>query len=341
MLAVGIPAQTPRPVGSVSECASCHASASLAQPQTPMGRALQLAGKNPTLLSHPKLTFQKWGFTYLIETKGSDSTYSVGDGSRTITLPIHWTFGKGAQTWVFERDGVYYESLVSYYPSIDGLAVTTGDEGLLPKTLDEAVGRKLGNMEVKDCFRCHSTRSVARGQLDLNALEEGVTCEHCHQGSNAHMTGGFQGKFAETAPPDLGKLTSEDISNFCGQCHRSWEMVVRGKWRGEINVRFQPYRLANSKCFDGTDPRISCIASHDPHQDVVRETKSYDAKCLACHSAGNTTGTGLVRANAKICPKATSDCASCHMPAVKLPNGLMTFHDHQIRVVKPGVPYPD
>src|ERR1041384_5263292 len=197
ILAVSNPAQTTRQ-GPASECASCHASASLNQSQTPMGRALQLAGKNPTLLSHPKLTFQKWGFTYLVETKGTESTYSVTDGTRTISLPIHWTFGKGAQTWVFERDGVYYESLVSYYPSIDGLAVTTGDEGLLPKTLDEAVGRKLGNMEVKDCFRCHSTRSVARGQLDLNSLEEGVTCEHCHQGSNAHATGGFQGKFAET-----------------------------------------------------------------------------------------------------------------------------------------------
>ena len=306
-----------------------------------MGRALQLAGKNPTLLSHPKLTFQKWGFTYLIETKGTESTYSVTDGTKTISQPIHWTFGKGAQTCVFERDGVYYESLVSYYPSIDALAVTTGDEGLLPKTLDEAIGRKLGNMEVKDCFRCHSTRSVTRGQLDLNSMVEGVTCEHCHQRSNAHATGGFQGKFAETAPPDLGKLSSEDISNFCGQCHRSWEMVVRGKWRGEINVRFQPYRLANSKCFDGTDPRISCIACHDPHQDVVRNTKSYDAKCLACHTSRNTVGSDAVRVQARTCPKATSDCASCHMPEIKLPNGLMTFHDHQIRIVKPGVPYPD
>lgn len=306
-----------------------------------MGRALQLAGENPTLLSHPKLSFQKWGFTYIVETKGTDSTYSVTDGTRTISLPIHWTFGKGAQTWIFERDGVYYESLVSYYPSLDGLSVTTGDETLLPKNLDDAVGRKLGNMEVRDCFRCHSTRSVTQGQLDLTSLEEGVTCEHCHQGSNTHATGGFQGKFAETAPPDLGKLPSEDISNFCGQCHRSWETVVRGKWRGEINVRFQPYRLANSKCFNGTDPRISCVACHDPHQDVVRETKSYDAKCLACHASSNNAGNALVHADAKACPKATSDCASCHMPAIKLPNGLMTFHDHQIRVVKPGESYPD
>jgi len=26
---------------------------------------------------------------------------------------------------------------------------------------------------------------------------------------------------------------------------------------------------------------------------------------------------------------------------VRLPNGLMTFHDHEIRVAKPGEPYPN
>ncbi len=305
-----------------------------------MGRGLQLAGKNPTLLSHPKLTFQKWGFNYLVETKGTESTYSVTDGMKTVTLPIRWTFGKNAQTWVFERDGVYYESLVSYYPSIDGLEVTTGDEELHPKVLDEAFGRKLGNMETRDCFRCHSSRSVNRGKLELDSLEEGVTCDHCHQGSSAHLVAASMGTPSEATPPDLRKSTSEDISNYCGQCHRTWETVVRGRWRGEINVRFQPYRLANSKCFSGTDPRISCIACHDVHHDLVRDTKSYDSKCLACHSSRTTTGSA-VRADAKACPKATSDCASCHMPKVKLPNGLMTFHDHQIRIAKPGTPYPD
>jgi hypothetical protein len=32
---------------------------------------------------------------------------------------------------------------------------------------------------------------------------------------------------------------------------------------------------------------------------------------------------------------------SCHMPKVKLPNGLMTFTDHEIRIVKPGAPFPN
>src|SRR5579863_8046758 len=86
-----------------SGCASCHASQAATQPQTPMGRGLQLPGTDPTLISHPKLTFHKGGYTYTVETKGDQSTYSVTDGTNTITLPIRWNFGKAAQTWVFER----------------------------------------------------------------------------------------------------------------------------------------------------------------------------------------------------------------------------------------------
>jgi Cytochrome c554 and c-prime len=328
-----------------SACAGCHAAAARQQTDTPMGRGMQWPDANPLFKSHPQLKFRKGLYTYTVETKASQPVYSVTDGTRTISLPIRWNFGKGAQTWVLEINGELYESMVSYYPSIEGLEITTGDESLTPQTLEEAVGRKLREGEPQDCFGCHSTGAVSKGKLQLQALEPGVTCEHCHTGAFAHLAAALQGEAYDTAPPDLRKLSSEDAANFCGQCHRTWETVVRSRWRGEINVRFQPYRLANSKCFDGTDPRISCIACHDPHQDLVREDNYYDAKCLACHAtksepseASNQT---INHRDAKACGVAGAGCVSCHMPKVKLPNGLMTFHDHEIRIVKPGAPYPD
>lgn len=330
---------------AASSCARCHAAQAGPQPDTPMGRGMQWPDANPLFKSHPQLSFRKGPYTYTVETKGNQTLYSVTDGTRTISLPIQWSFGKGGQTWLFERDGNLYESMVSYYPSIDGLEITTGDSVLTPQNLDEAVGRKLRKTEPKDCFGCHSTGAVSMGKLDLEKLEPGVTCEHCHAGANAHMVASFQGEAYGTAPPDLKGLSSEDISTFCGQCHRTWEMVVRSNWRGEINVRFQPYRLANSKCFDGTDPRISCIACHDPHKDLVREDSFYDAKCLACHASrdesANLSAHTVAHRDAKPCTVASASCVSCHMPKVKLPNGLMTFHDHEIRIVKPGAPYPD
>ena len=341
--AVDGPAQATRQ-NIATACAGCHASQARPQPDTPMGRGMQWPDLNPLFKTHPQMSFRKGAYTYTVETKGGQTTYSVTDGTRTISLPIHWSFGKGAQTWVLEKDGQLLESMVSYYPSIDGLEVTTGDEPLKPQNLDEAVGRKLRTSEPKDCFGCHSTGSVANGKLHLETLEPGVRCQHCHAGAESHMVAAQQGDAYGTAPPDLRKLTSEDMSNFCGQCHRTWETVVRSHWRGEVDVRFQPYRLANSKCFDGTDPRASCIACHDPHQDLVREDSYYDPKCLACHASKNELEGSAQTArqrDAKACPVASDKCASCHMPQVKLPNGLVTFHDHEIRIAKPGMPYPD
>ena len=328
-----------------SACAGCHASQARPQPETPMGQAMQWPDSNPLFKTHPRLSFRKGPYTYTVETKQGQTVYSVTDGTRTISFPIRWSFGKGAETWVLESKGDLYESMVSYYPSIDGLEITTGDADLKPQNLDEAMGRKLSETDKKDCFSCHTTGAVSGGKLHLETVTPGLTCEHCHTGTEAHMVAAVQGGAYETAPPDLRKLLTEDISNFCGQCHRSWETVVRSHWRGEVDVRFQPYRLANSKCFEGTDPRISCIACHDPHQDVVKQDSFYDPKCLACHAskneAGNlSNGTGSGRA-AKACTVASTGCVSCHMPKVKLPNGLVTFHDHQIRIVKPGSPYPD
>jgi hypothetical protein len=343
LLAASVVFAEQKPAQNVTAvCARCHSSQALTQPLTSMGRALQPPGVDPVLSSHPRLTFQKFAYTYVVETLNGQSTYSVTDGTQTITLPIRWTFGNSARTWVFERDGVYYESLVSYYPSLGGLGITIGDFGITPRTLDEAVGRRLPPSEPVACFGCHSTGAVIDGQLlSFDSLEPGVTCEHCHTGAISHMVSAVQGADTETAPPDLRKLTSEDVSDFCGQCHRTWETVIRGPWRGELNVRFQPYRLANSKCFSGTDPRISCIACHDPHKNLDTDAAAYDAKCLACHTLQGAVPAANRKATAKACPVQKTNCVSCHMPEVKLANGQATFRDHLIRIAKPGMPYPD
>ena len=160
-------------------------------------------------------------------------------------------------------------------------------------------------------------------------------------GTNAHLVDALQGVF-DSAPPKLGKLSAEDISSFCGP-----DAIAPGRTcderphlQGETNVRFQPYRLANSKCFGGTDARISCLACHDPHQDVVREDSSYDAKCLSCHAASTQPASAVARAGAPPCPVAKANCVSCHMPKVNLPGAHIKFTDQTIRIVKPEAPLP-
>jgi hypothetical protein len=337
-------------------CATCHTEQAAEQADTQMGRAAELPGNNPTLQTHPKLAFQSKGFSYTVETRDGQSRYTVSDGAGSITVPILWSLGSQAQTWVLERDGKLYESQVSYYPSIDGLDITTGDDHRQPKTLEEALGRPIGDDETRVCFGCHTSSAVADRKLNLAAAKPGVTCEHCHVGASAHFAGVMKGDLS-SVPRKLGSLSTEDLSNFCGQCHRTWETVVLGHWRGQADVRFQPYRLANSKCFDGTDPRISCVACHDPHKKLVRDSPAYyDPKCLACHApqppaadlkpaADSAAASEATPSNhsthGKVCPVAKSNCVSCHMPKVSLPNGLILFSDHQIRIAKTGDPFPN
>lgn len=91
----------------------------------------------------------------------------------------------------------------------------------------------------------------------------------------------------------------------------------------------------NSKCYDSQDRRIGCVVCHDPHKDVVTEPKAYDAKCLACHS-----GPGQV-ANIERCPVAAADWAACQLPKIELPDSHRRFSDHQLRIVRPGNPFPN
>lgn len=315
-------------------CASCHSGVTNSFRTAPMRHAMEPDGSNPLLAAHPDLTVKLGAYTYTVQTRSGHSTYSVTDGKDTLTVPIHWIFGQHTQTWVLEKDGHFFESLVSYFPRDNTLATTPGDQRITPRTIEEAMGRRLPVWETRACFDCHAT-GVGK-KLDVAKITPGLQCEHCHAGSQQHMADAARDNF-KTLPPSLKHLDAEQISDFCGRCHRTFDTVMRNRWHGPAFVRFQPYRMALSKCFIGNDPRISCIACHNPHQSLNQSVAYYDSKCLACHSDTKTANA----VSAKSCPVAKSNCTSCHMPKVELPGGHAQFTDHFIRVVKPEESYPE
>jgi hypothetical protein len=349
-LVLAAAAYAAEPAAKKFTCATCHPQEARTQPRTPMGIGLQLPGDQSVLKEHPHLTLEWKGYTYTIERKGDLSYYTVSDGRNSLTLPIHYAFGVFSQTFALEHEGHFYESMVSYYPNVGGLAPTMGDERIQAHSLVEAMGRQTSTDEITKCFGCHSSDAVKDGQMHLESIKPGVDCEHCHSGAKAHMEALERG-VSNVMPQKFTKMAAEDLSNFCGNCHRTWDTVVRMRTWGEMNVRFQPYRLAMSKCFLGNDRRIACVACHNPHADVVRDApKDYDAKCLACHptSAGSganavlgTTAVSSQPATSKFCPVAKEACVTCHMPKVELPGSLALFTDHYIRVAPKGERYPD
>jgi hypothetical protein len=315
-------------------CATCHSKEAQSQPHTAMGVGIELPADQVVLRQHSGLSYEANGYKYVIESKDGVNMYTVSDGTGSLTLPIHYAFGVSSQTFVLEYNGRYYESMVSYYPTAPGLAITMGSERVRPHTLVEAMGREAPDQEIVSCFECHSSGGVNQGKLTLQSMKPGLDCEHCHPGANAHQEALSQGKPA-IAPKKLGDMAAEDMSEFCGACHRTWNTVIRMRTWGEANVRFQPYRLANSKCFLGNDKRISCTACHNPHANLVREDASYDHNCLACHAKSSSAPA------MKSCSVADRNCVSCHMPKVELPGSHNLFTDHQIRIVRAGERYPN
>jgi Zn finger protein HypA/HybF involved in hydrogenase expression len=322
-------------VADSNRCATCHRAESLSHPATAMARALERVADCAILREHPRLTFQDGAYSYTIARDGTRSLYSVSDGTQTLTVPIEWAFGLGGagQTYVFERAGTWYESRVSFYKGINGLDRTIGPRGSPPGDLVEAAGRAITPKEAAECFACHSTGSVQGFTVHFERLVPGVQCENCHPQSPRHMEAMQAGNVKNARAPSLGKMTAEQSSEFCGRCHRTWAQVVAKGPFGIGNIRFQPYRLANSKCYNPADPRISCTACHDPHATVIRTAGGYDAACLACHS-------GVNRAD-KTCPVGKAGCPGCHMPKLELPGTHTRFSDHQIRIVRSGEPYPN
>jgi hypothetical protein len=292
------------------------------------------------------LRIERAGYTYRIDLVDGKRMYSVTDGKETITAPIQWTFGAKSQTYVFEYHGGFYEGLVSYFRETGGLDVTIGDSVIRPATLLQALGRPIDNKEKEACFGCHSNAGhTANGALLVDDITPGVTCVRCHSDALQHQAEALRGR-PVSLPISLAQQAPEKISEVCGQCHRTWETVMRMHIQGTNDVRFQPYRLANSKCYDGGDLRLSCITCHNPHRSEMPSAAEVDAKCLACHSSSKPDSFATVSATIsgdtpRSCPVAQENCASCHMPKVQLPGSHRAFTDHQIRIARATDSYPN
>ena len=82
-------------------------------------------------------------------------------------------------------------------------------------------------------------------QTVITPHELGVRCEGCHGPAGAHAKDP-----AKVRPRNPGKLTADQLNDFCGQCHRMPGIQgdttdLKDPW----NSRHQPVMLAASYCF--------------------------------------------------------------------------------------------
>ena len=317
-------------------CGECHKKFVASHGRSGMALAMEPVASSKVLTENPRLTMRVGPYTYEVKRADKQSSYTVTDGKETISLPIVYAFGQGkmGQTYVFQRDGKFYESLVSFYNGPKALDFTIGHPRTVPRSLTDAVGRLLSEEEVANCFGCHATGAVTGSQLRLDKFAHGVRCEACHGPGGAHVSAIKEGESGGKLIFNPGRLSGDELTQkFCASCHRGTGDEISLLNSAEINnVRFQPYRIFHSKCYSD-DRNISCNACHNPHEPLKEDAAYYDGKCLACHSLkGHPAKTGA----ATNCPVANKDCTSCHMPKVEVKEAHFKFTDHYIRVAKPG-----
>jgi hypothetical protein len=325
-------------------CAQCHASLAAGQTRHAMANTAIRPADSAILKAHPlDMTLGPYAYRIVADKGKPGFTYSVSDGQQSISGPLSWAFGVGrmGQSFLFERNGAIYLVPYTFYQGPQKYDFTVDQSHAVPDSLERAIGRPLGQDEIRGCFGCHTTASTTEGVFDISKLIPSVTCEQCHGPGKNHVALSKAGLNEEAKsqifnPRQLDPVASMD---FCGACHRTWWDVTLSDSGGLKSVRFQPYRIENSRCWGKGDTRLTCEACHDPHQPLVQESAYYDKSCLSCHVTGKDKPTADHPGAA--CPQATKDCVDCHMPKYKVAEVYFKFTDHMIRVVKPGEAFPE
>ncbi len=336
-------------------CARCHASMTASQRLTPMARTMLPPAVAQVLRENSDLSFQAKNYFYKIQSRGTEanrqSTYTVTDGRQTLSYPLTWAFGTGrvGQSYLFKKeDGGFYEARVTYFTKLHALGFTPARALSSPVSLEEAMYRPVPKAEVLRCLNCHSTGTEIAGSLDEAHLVPGVHCEACH-GPGAKHVSAMAGARTGQHPLRSEILNPADLSpteavEFCGACHGSLWDVKLAHVTGVSTTRSAPYRLVTSRCWaKGNDPRLTCTACHDPHEQLETDAKAYDSACLQCHASRGTSHPSVASATPMraACPVATEKCTTCHMPKVFVPEMNDTFTDHRIRIAKAGDPFPE
>lgn len=317
-------------------CKSCHADIYSRQSASNHARSLRQAELVPELLG--ALPFSRFdrvsGYTLTLSSNSAsrvrlESANDAESGAATLD----WAFGSGAKgiTPLGRTDrGGWVESRLTWYESVGAIDFTTGASKYDPQNVIESLGRGLTAQQVTDCFGCHTTGYDKRTSAPT-ADEMGIRCERCHGPGQAHIEAALDGQSLDGTIFNPSALSGFEQARMCGSCHgvppQDNDFDALALLEGTPHsVRFPSQRIVLSRCFNETFGELACTTCHDPHRDVSAEADSFDESCLSCHDTG-------ARDRGTVCPEASADCASCHMPRERVMRHSL-FSDHWIRVAR-------
>ena len=320
-------------VGSET-CGRCHQHIVEAQKNTPMARAVKPATADAFTNIPHAMHFRTESYDYSLSQTATGAEYSTTNGQQSDSATVSWVFGdrQFGDTFLYQHNGIYFESRVSYYRAINGLDFTTGRTAFRPDRFQTALGRRMSPDEPPLCFGCHSTASSTDGQFHPERLIPGVTCESCHGPGAQHVAQMSLEHDARTPTLILNpaRLSPADSVDFCGACHRTSADVSLSDVTGIFILRFPAYGLEQSRCWKNGDARLTCTACHDVHKPRVQDAAFYDKVCLSCHSP--KSGAKDQAHATRMCKVSNRECVSCHMRKYAIPSMHTEWTDHKIGI---------
>jgi hypothetical protein len=333
-------------------CAECHPGEYALFTGSGHARTFRPASTHPVTqrlagaaIRDPEQPDVVWKFA----TEGQRFVIGREQAGKIERIVVDYALGSGhhATTYVTATDLdplKILEHRLTFFTEEAVLKITPGQaaRGRKPGTMPH--GRELAGHDALKCFRCHVTQLSARGgrEFEPATMIPAVTCERCHGPGRTHVEAARKRPVAGdlSMPLGLGEWTAPSLLEFCGQCHRHPSRVAPDRLNPDdpALVRFQPIGLTQSRCFQGSGGRLSCVSCHDPHARSSSSPADYERVCQSCHQpdreasdrAENPVPASVVAGRA--CPVSpTPQCLSCHMP--KVDSGQhVAFTDHWIRV---------
>jgi predicted CXXCH cytochrome family protein len=251
--------------------------------------------------------------------------------------------GKRGRTYLFEREGYWFEIPINWYAKRRQWDMTPNylDAHEAPLTLPVDPG----------CLHCHfsgaapSLPDARNHYAGAPVASGGITCVTCHGDPAAHLA--TKGK----APmADIDALDPSRRDSICLECHLEGQAAVirAGKnladfspgdklsdfayyfvYAGENGsggrATSQWEALLKSECKRKSGDRLTCTTCHDPHGSPEPEERVdfYRRRCLACHNQSGFEASHHAE---------NPDCTACHMarpPSNDIAHEQVT--DHWIR----------
>jgi hypothetical protein len=333
--------------------------------KTDMGRSMSLASQ-PAAWRHiplPATVFEKkLNRYYQSYRKGSDifqSEYELDTEGKEVfrhTEKVEYIVGTGLKGFSFliRRGDYIFQAPLSFYANTESWGLSPGYE-----FQDFGFSRPISSA----CIVCHSGRPRAvrgkEGLFQTPAFQElAVGCENCHGPGELHVRARENGDVLsgtiDRTIVNPAKLTPWLANNICMNCHQGSDARIVQPGRTEFDFRpgtllddtvaifkaplkagtlEEPplldysYSMFISKCFTGSDGRLTCLSCHDPHQKLSlnHASSAYRKRCLQCH----TNKSCSLELQKRVQATPPDDCAGCHMPKGTAPiiaHSLMTSH---------------